>query len=453
MLILRNSSEVADWISAIRQQICDAEAWGDFASTATNTHGLKAIIEPPNYRKITNLSQSESMSSTNGRTMTNTDQIKEGIRDELFNSRKNRKSIKDVFKETEIRGSTNQIISSGAARVSDRSEKRREKPRSEERKKENEDFVGINMQKMIPVPRTSTDTLHKTTPSSSTVNSLSKKSSNTANSTQRPVSFPPNTVSNVSKTTSSTTSNVQRPVSHPSAITSNAQDTSSTPKSSVDVRKRSTTPLGTTSSEQKPTSCPPNTANDAQKTPKSTVDAHKHYATLLNTVNTTQRPTSFPPNTANNVPKTTSSTTSNTQRPTSFPPNIATNGQKTIYNSASNVQKPEDTKLKARETKKEQKIIQKVEPFRPKALERKHKSKHISESSSTTRDSFETITPEEKPKLKLGFQPLDNYKKDENLNSVYSKTPDSVPKKAPKNTYILNVKVGLDSDDDTISGH
>ncbi|KAE9555733.1 hypothetical protein FO519_001085 [Halicephalobus sp. NKZ332] len=336
MLILKNPSEVADWISAIRQQICDAEVWGDFASNSTNPHALKAIIDPPNYMKITNLSQSESMNSRNGRTMTNTDQIKEGIKDELLNSRKDgRKSVRDVFKEIEVKGIIDKKVPPEAPKISDK----REKPKSEKKKKEIENLAASN------------------------------------------------------------------------------------------VRNTSLLPEGVPSNVQKSTLSTTNIPNKIQKaTPTSP-----------NAVKAAQRPTDLSFDSTSNV-------------------------QKNISNTTSNMQKLENTQPQVPESKKEQKVIQKVEPFRPKPPERKLKSKKFSESSSTAKESFEISSPEEKPKMKLGFQPLDNLKNHERADvsskssgSIPKKSVDStpkdtnsIPKKAPKNTYVIRLKIGMDSDNDTI---
>ena len=89
IFILTNENQVKDWSFALQQQITNAVAWNEFASISTNPFALKYDNE---FKRPIHEGD-----SIKGRTMTNTDEAKAGLREPL--KRGSRRRVQSVFQD------------------------------------------------------------------------------------------------------------------------------------------------------------------------------------------------------------------------------------------------------------------------------------------------------------------------------------------------------------------
>uniref|UniRef100_A0A7E4VV91 Anillin domain-containing protein n=1 Tax=Panagrellus redivivus TaxID=6233 RepID=A0A7E4VV91_PANRE len=95
MLIMPSTTMTGEWHSAITHQIQDAVLWGEFASYISNPQAKPITMPEDSMTKPTVYPTVESKS----RTLTNTDQVRTGLRPRLGNS--TRGNVLEVFKDKE----------------------------------------------------------------------------------------------------------------------------------------------------------------------------------------------------------------------------------------------------------------------------------------------------------------------------------------------------------------
>uniref|UniRef100_A0AC35FUK3 Anillin homology domain-containing protein n=1 Tax=Panagrolaimus sp. PS1159 TaxID=55785 RepID=A0AC35FUK3_9BILA len=97
IFILSNENQITDWSFALQQQITNASAWKEFSSISTNPFALKYGRNSGEFKRPFDDSQ-----SIKSRTMTNTDEIKEGFKMSGLrevSKRGDRRRVQSVFKD------------------------------------------------------------------------------------------------------------------------------------------------------------------------------------------------------------------------------------------------------------------------------------------------------------------------------------------------------------------